>query len=228
LADVQVRKAMYHAIDVDRIIKVLALAAEPASQFLSPLIFGYNPEINRLPYDLNLSRDLLREAGYEHGFNLTLDCPEEFPVQIELSEEIASQLSQILNVSVNLLPAESYYNKLYSGNCSFYFMGWIPATGDGGEIFDYLLRSENDPLGIGSYNFGHYSNSTVDQIASEITHTMNQKLRLSLMREGFKVAMDDIACIPLYISVCNIGMADYIVWNPRSDLSTLVEEITVK
>jgi hypothetical protein len=57
---------------------------------------------------------------------------------------------------------------------------------------------------------------------------MNQKQRLFLMREGFKVAMDDVACIPLYISVCNVGFADYIEWNPRSDLMTLIEEITVK
>jgi peptide/nickel transport system substrate-binding protein len=228
LSDVRVRKAMYHAIDVDLIIKKFFISsAEPASQFLSPLIFGYDPKIERLPYDLNLSRQLLKDAGYENGFNLTLDCPEEFPLQIEISEEIARQLSQVVSVTVNLLPTEKFYEKLYGGNCSIYLSGWIPATGDGGEIFDYLLRSENDPLGIGSYNFGYYSNQTVDQLTQEITYTMNQKTRLRLMQEGFEVAMDDVACIPLYISVCNIGVADYIVWKPRSDLSILVEEITV-
>jgi peptide/nickel transport system substrate-binding protein len=228
LSDIRVRKAMYYAIDVGSIIKILKTSVEPASQFLSPLIFGYNPEIKRLPYDLNLSRQLLKDAGYENGFNLTLDCPEEYPAQIEISDEIAKQLSQILSVTVDLLPSEEYYNNLYARNCSIYLIGWMPATGDGGEIFDYLLRSENDPLGIGSYNFGYYSNQTIDNITQEITHTMNQKERVSLMREGFKVVMDDVACIPLYISVCNIGVADYIVWNPRSDLMTLVEEITVK
>lgn len=228
LADVRIRKAMYHAIDVDSLITRLSLDVEPASQFLSPLIFGYNPEINRLPCDVNLSRQLLSSAGYENGFHLTLDCPEEYPTLINLSEEIVRQFSQIVNVSLNLIPADEYYHKLYDGNCSVYIMGWIPATGDGGEIFDYLLRSEHDPLGIGSYNFGHYSNQTVDRFTSEIAHTMDQSTRKLLMRGGFTVAMDDIACIPLYISVCNIGMAEYIVWNPRSDLSTLVEEITVK
>jgi peptide/nickel transport system substrate-binding protein len=228
LADVRVRKAMYHAIDVDKIIALLASSAEPASQFLSPLIFGYNPEIKRLPYDLNLSRQLLRDAGFEHGFNLTLDCQQEYPLLIQICTEIVRQLSQILSVRLNLLSSDEYYEKLYARNCSIYFIGWIPATGDGGEIFDYLLRSEHDPLGVGSYNFGYYSNRTVDQIGQNITHTMSQKTRKILMREEFKVAMDDVACIPLYCSVCTVGMDDYIVWTPRSDLMTLVEEITVK
>lgn len=229
LADVRVRQALYHAIDVTSIIKILKLAAEPASQFLSPLIFGYNPQIKRLPYDLNLSRQLLRAAGYEHGFNITLDCPESYVLQVEICEEIVRQLSQVVNTSLNLLASEEeYYTKLYMGNCSIYFLGWIPATGDGGEIFDYLLRSEDHPLGRGSYNFGYYSNKTVDEITSKVSYTMSQKTRMNLMRDGFSVAMDDVACIPLYISVCNNAFPEYLEWSPRSDLSTLVEEITVK
>jgi len=229
LADVRVREALYHAINVDRIIKTSNLTAEPASQFLSPLIFGYTPVIKRLPCNLNLSRQLLKDAGYEHGFNLTLDSPGNYPQQIEICKEISRQLSQVINVSVNLVSTEQeYYTKLYMGNYSIYLMGWIPATGDGGEIFDYLLRSENHPLGRGSYNFGYYSNQTVDEITSEISYTMNQKTRKELMQDGFKVAMNDIACVPLYISVCNVAFPEYLIWNPRSDLSTLVEEITVK
>jgi peptide/nickel transport system substrate-binding protein len=228
LTDLRVRKALYQAIDINEILKLHASSAEPASQFLSPLIFGFNPEIQRLPYDLNASRQLLQEAGYENGFNLTLDCPEGWPTQLKISNEIVRQLSQVLSVKLNLLPTDEYYNQLYMGNCSIYLLGWIPATGDGGEIFDYLLRSEHDPLGRGSYNFGYYSNATVDHITEEVAHTMNQKTRRDLMRDGFRVAMDDVACIPLYVSVCNIGVADYIAWNPRSDLMTLVEEISVK
>ncbi len=229
LTDVRVRKALYHAIDVGNITKILGLAAEPASQFLSPLIFGYNPTIKRLSYDSNLSRQLLREAGYEHGFNLTLDCPEGYLLQTKISEEIVRQLSQVINISLNFIPDEmDYYAKLYDGNCSLYFLGWIPATGDGGEIFDYLLRSEYHPLGRGSYNFGHYSNQTIDNITSQVSYTMNQNTRMNLMRDGFKTAMDDIACIPLYSSVCNVAYPKYLEWSPRSDLNTLFEEITVK
>ncbi len=229
LADVRVRKALCHAIDIDRITDILGQAAEPASQFLSPLIFGYNPEIKRVPYDVNISRELLRQAGYENGFTLALDCPENYVLQLEISEEIVRQLSQIINISVNRnITEEDYYTKMFMGDSPLYFTGWIPATGDGGEIFDYLLRSENHPLGRGSYNFGYYSNETIDTITSEIASTMVQKTRMNLMKDGFRVAMDDVACIPLYISVCNVAFPEYLEWNPRSDLSTLVEEITVK
>ena len=182
-----------------------------------------------MSYDLNISRQLLSEAGYENGFNLSLYCPENYVLQRELLEEIARQLSQVINASVQIVSSEEeYYMNLYSGNYSIYFLGWIPATGDGGEIFDYLLRSEHHPLGMGSYNFGFYSNQTIDEITSEVGYTMNQKTRLDLMRQGFTIAMDDVACIPLYISVCNVAFPEYLEWSPRSDLATLVEEITVK
>jgi peptide/nickel transport system substrate-binding protein len=177
---------------------------------------------------LNLSRSLLAEAGYAHGFNLTLDCAQESPVMIELSEAIAAQLSQIISVHLNIIPWEKCLEFINARNRSIYLVGWLPATGDGGEIFDYLLRSDQDPLGIGSYNYGFYSNQTVDQIGREIAHTLNQKDRSRLMQEGFQVAMDDVACIPLYISVCMTAMADDIVWSPRADQNLLVEEITVK
>lgn len=229
LADVRVRKALYHAMNIDQFITIKNIDGEPASQFLSPLIFGYNPTIKRLSYDLNLSKKLLKDAGYEHGFNITIDCPENYVAQIEISNEIARQLSEIVNISVNLLPVtEDYYTRLFMGNFSVYILGWIPTTGDGGEIFDYLLRSENHPLGRGTYNVGYYSNRTIDDITSEISITMNQKARLQLMQEGFQIAMDDVACIPLYISICTYAFPDTLEWKPRADICTLVEEITVK
>ena len=50
LSDVRVRKAIYHSIDVNEIIERVGnktMLCEPASQFVTPLIYGYNPEISR-------------------------------------------------------------------------------------------------------------------------------------------------------------------------------------
>jgi len=48
------------------------------------------------------------------------------------------------------------------------------------------------------------------------------------MQEGFRVAMEDVAWVPLYIPKCIYGIADYIAWNPRSDYALSVEEMGFK
>jgi len=48
------------------------------------------------------------------------------------------------------------------------------------------------------------------------------------MQEGFRIAMNDIACIPLFINVLNYGAADYINWIPRSDMQIRLEKIKIK
>lgn len=228
-SDIRVRKAIYHAIDKNSIIKNIRYGfAEPASQFLSPLIFGYNPNIEMLEYNLNESINLLNEAGYENGFNITLDCPKEWYDDLEICTEITSQLSSIINIELNPLPLEEYFNKILNRNSSFYIIGWIPTTGDGGEIFDYILRSVDENTGYGTYNLGYYSNSSIDNISNKIAITMDPEIRLGYMQKGFETAMNDIACIPLLINVFNYASKDTIDWNPRSDMEIRIENIKIK
>ena len=75
-ADVRVRKAMYMAINEDEIIKKVMLGqASPAAQMPDPLTLGYNPDIKRLPYNPQEASRLLKEAGFEKGFEITLAGP---------------------------------------------------------------------------------------------------------------------------------------------------------
>ena len=70
--------------------------AESASQFISPNTFGYNPEIKRLPYDLEKAKQLMKEAGYENGFEIEMEsCAFGFlncPAYQLPSESLALQL----------------------------------------------------------------------------------------------------------------------------------------
>ena len=158
-ADVRVRKAIYHAINVYPIIENVKNGyAEPASQFLSPLIFGYNPNIERLNYNIVLAKNLLNESGYENGFEITLDYPSEWYDDQDICKEVITQLLELIDVKPNAMTVDDYFEKILSRNSSFYIIGWIPATGDGGEIFDYILRTVDQEGGIGTYNLGYYSN----------------------------------------------------------------------
>jgi peptide/nickel transport system substrate-binding protein len=231
LSDVRVRKAIYHAINVTYIIDNVLNGsnfAEPASQFVTPLIFGYNPDIQRLPYNIETAKELMKEAGYEDGFELVLDCHEESRNQKRISEIIQSQLSEIIDLKLNFLSIEDYYMKLGARNSSFYSIGWLAATGDGSEIFDYMIRTVDHEAGVGTYNLGYYSNPEVDRIGENISHILKPKDRLKLMQEGFKIAMEDVAWIPLYIPKCVYGMMDYIAWEPGFSMMISVENVGFK
>jgi len=73
-ADKRVRLAMYHALDMDAIKdKVMRGQSVPAGIITAPGVNGHTPERDkRLPYDPELSKKLLAEAGYPDGFELTL------------------------------------------------------------------------------------------------------------------------------------------------------------
>jgi peptide/nickel transport system substrate-binding protein len=231
LSDVRVRKAIYHAINITYIIDNVLNGsnfAEPASQFVTPLIFGYNPNIERLPYDVEEAKVLMKEAGYEDGFEIALDCHKGSLNHKLICEILQNQLSEIIDVELNFLSVEDYYMKIGSRNSSFYSIGWLAATGDGGEIFDYMIRTVDQKAGIGTYNLGYYSNPEVDEIGENISHILNPKLRLEQMQKGFKIAMEDIAWIPLYSPKCVYGVADYIAWDPGPNMMIAVEDIRFK
>jgi peptide/nickel transport system substrate-binding protein len=198
--DLRVRKAVYHAINIDEIIEnALDGYAEPASQFVTQDIFGYNPEIKRLSYDLKKARQYMKDAGYEEGFEITLDCRES-EIRENASRMIADQLSLInITVEVNILSSSDFYSKISNRESSFYFFGWATDSADAGEIFDNILRSVDFENGFGLSNFGNYSNQVIDEIAENISYNMNPEERLHLMKEGFAIAMEDVVCVPLYI-----------------------------
>ncbi|MFN2244852.1 MAG: ABC transporter substrate-binding protein, partial [Anaerolineae bacterium] len=73
--DVKVRQALNYAVDVDAIIENLlgGLGSRIASP-IGPGYLGYNPDVEPYPYDPQMAKDLLAEAGYADGFETTIDA----------------------------------------------------------------------------------------------------------------------------------------------------------
>jgi peptide/nickel transport system substrate-binding protein len=73
LKDVRVRQAIYHAIDREAIIKnVVNNHADLCNIPMNPLQFGADTSIKGLEYNPEKAKALLKEAGYEKGFTLSL------------------------------------------------------------------------------------------------------------------------------------------------------------
>lgn len=227
-ANVRVRKAIYQAINITPLIEgPFQGLAEPEAQLFTPYVFGYDPTIERLPYNLSSARQLLADAGYEQGFNITMDCiTEGYPYNAENCYLITQQLSQIgIHVQMNNLSSIDFNRKVVSErNTSMYLVGWGTISVDGGLFYDLFIRSVGE--NVGALNSGYYSNPEVDQLGIVASQQMDPEDRLLLLQQGFRIALvEDVMVVPLFSQELLILTANDIDLTPRADLRFVVKDI---
>ena len=223
-ADLRVRQAIYQAINISELLKNSS-NRDPASQFVIPLVFGYNPEIQRPEYNITTARQLMNDSGYTNGFTVAFEYSSDVFGQ-DTIELIKNQLSEInINLILNAFSYGEYISKLLVNNVTFYINVWTTGTGDGGEIYDYLIGTKNDEKNIGSFNAGFYSNSTVDRLGENASICMTAHERQNMLQECFKTAMEDVAWIPLFTWKTSYGISNQFLWTPRADQQILIEYI---
>jgi peptide/nickel transport system substrate-binding protein len=227
-ADVRVRKAIYQAIDIAPLIHdPFKGFAQPESQFITPFIFGYDPEIERLPYNVTSSKQLLVEAGYEQGFDIIMDCiTEGFEYNAENCYLITQQLSTVgIHVTMNNLSIDEFNKKVVSErNTSMYLVGYGTISVDGGWVYDLFIRSVGDHLG--RYNSGYYSNAEVDRLGAAASKEIDSEKRMQLLQEGFRIAMvDDVVVVPLFSQELFVLTVKNIDLEPRADLRVVIKDI---
>src|SRR6056297_999249 len=218
LADVRVRKAIYHAINEDAIVEhVMNGHAYPAAQFYPEFVFGFNPDIERLEYDPEKARELLAEAGYPDGFTIQLDSSNDRYINDgQTAQAVAIQLARVgINVELNVQTKSAHFDKVLSRNTDFYLLGWSNTNGDGMQFLDGLLHSPEDSYG--RFNLGNYTNLRVDELIEEAAKTLNDKKRSQIMQEAVKIGMDEVAYLPLHYQQQLYGLKENIAWTPRPD-----------
>jgi len=196
--DVRVRRAVAHAIDVDTIIaKVLRGQAIPTGSFVSPLVDGYVPALERrLPHDPARARALLKEAGYPEGFGVTLDCVN-VTYRTAVCQAVAAMLAQVgIRVTFQASPSALFFPKLSQATASFFEFGWTPAT-DIWTTLNSIVRTW-DGKGSGQFNGGRYSNPKLDALVDAIRVEPDLARRRSLIGDALRIVNDDLPLIPLY------------------------------
>jgi len=235
--DLRVRKAIYQGINVEKVIQeAFGGLAQIQNQIVTKDVFGYNPSIERYPYDPQTAKKLLTEAGYPNGFQVNLDVGfyDEY-----IAKPIAQSLSEIgLNVIVTPRggnpdkPDELDTKRFNNGDTSFYGTWLDSDLGDATQVLnnffhspdakDYMKRT------YGVFNTGYYSNSELDQLIDKINNTFNPKERLSLMQKANEIIHNDVAVIPLFTSELGYAINPDILFTPRPDSDIKASEISGK
>ncbi|HWL80705.1 MAG TPA: ABC transporter substrate-binding protein [Roseomonas sp.] len=222
LQDQRVREALSVAINRPAIVsRVMEGAAVAAGQFMPAGAFGYDPSIPVPPYDPARAKKLLAEAGYPNGFTITLRGPNDRYVNDEQIQQVVAQMWSRIGVktSVDAQPLATVIGRLNRFDASAYLLGWSNSTGEPSTSLRAVLGSRGKP-GRGLANYGRYANDKMDEITDRGLATFDDEAREKLLQEAMRVAMEDVAVIPLHTQKSVWGLRRGLTYTPRVDEQT--------
>jgi peptide/nickel transport system substrate-binding protein len=224
--DPRVRRALSLAIDRRTLAeRLMDGAALPASNLVSPPVFGYAPDLKPETYDPEGAKRLLAEAGYPEGFATTLSAPNNRYVNDDqIAQAVAQMLARIgVRARVETMPINVYLTKGFRHEFAFAMLGWGSFSGD--LALRALVATPDAQKGFGAFNWSGYSNAKVDRLIERALATVDDKGREVLAREAMRTAMRDYAVLPLHHQVTAWAMRKPLLYAPRTDEFTFARDV---
>jgi len=207
-ADERVRRAMYMALDMDAVqARIMRGRSAPAGMLVAPGINGWDEEFDtRLDFDPEAARILMADAGYEDGFSVRLDCPNNRYINDEaICQAVVAMLSRIgVDIHLEAIPKTLHFPKLENGETDFYMLGWTTGTLDSADVFNYLVTTE------AIWNVGNYSNLELDALAERINSEFDMEIRDQMIQTAWGLMVEDVAYLPLHHQVLVWAMRDHV------------------
>ncbi|MEY8829575.1 glutathione ABC transporter substrate-binding protein [Sedimentitalea sp. XS_ASV28] len=191
--DVRVRRAFNLAINQEAFVQVVysGHGVVPDSPIAPDTRFHETQE-PALSNDLEEARRLMKEAGYEDGFDIQI-WGTNSSTGVRVLQFLKQQLSQI-NVNATIVPmegatrSEKVFSSMDPDTSEFDMLigGWSPSTGDADWHLRPVYATEGWIPKI--YNMAFYSNEVVDQAIEDALNTADPEKR----REAYAVAQKQI------------------------------------
>ncbi len=206
LSNKLVRKAISRAIDKDAIVSaVINNAGQSASTPVAPGLFGYNNKLPTNLYNIEEAKKLLKEAGYENGFDMNL-WTDNNQTYLEICQIVQSQLLELgINVNIETIEYGTLLTRVKDGSdpnydASIKFFNTI--TGDGG--FTLYNNYYTDSVS----NTSHYSNAEVDKLLLEGRSTLDENKRIEAYNGVYEILSEDVPTISFYYEEMCVGVSN--------------------
>ncbi|NYT66388.1 ABC transporter substrate-binding protein [Alcaligenaceae bacterium] len=228
--DVRVREALYRAIDTEALKKaVMRGLSAPTGTMIAPQVNGWTKQLaERVPFDTDKAKALLKEAGYENGLNFTLDCPNNRYINDEaICQAIVAMWARIgVTAKLNAMPRATYFPKVQSHDTSAYMFGWGVPTFDALYTLQSLIKSKGEGAD-GSYNIGNYSNPEADALIEQIKVETDQDKRNDAIHKVLALHAQEFGHIPLHDQVIPWAMKKNVDVIHRADNRLTIEWVTI-
>ncbi len=223
-----VRQAINHAIDKQSIIDAFFEGrADIAVNPMPPSISGYNEDIEGYDYNPEKAKELLKEAGFEDGFEMELwamPVPRPYMPDGEKVAEVIQKNLEDIGVTAKIVSHEwaTYLDLAEKGEADAFMLGW---TGDNGDPdnFIYALLDEDN---IGSNNYTFFKNDEMHDLLIEAQTEVDEEKRIELYKKAQEIAHEEAPWVPLAHSIPLLaGAKDITGFLPHPTGSDLLSDV---
>ncbi len=196
----KVRQAIVYAVNNEAIAKkIMRGFATPAAQQGPKGYAGYDTALQPR-YDLNKAKQLMKEAGFEDGFSITMMAPNNRYVNdAKIAEAVANMLTKInIKVDLKTMPKAQYWPEFDARAADMMMIGWHSDTEDSANFTEFLTACPNKDTGWGQYNSGNYCNPDVDKLVQDAASETDAAKRAAMLQQVEKTLYDEAAFVPLH------------------------------
>lgn len=203
--DVRVRQAVAYAINRDDLLNVvLAGTLGPNDSVLSPVTYGYFGDVKHYEYDPEKAKQLLADAGYPDGFDITLICtqlapwPDIVPVLKENLDAVG------INTTLECMEHGAFTAFIQTGEA---LMTVRPGgRADADMVLTLEYHSSNFPPGHNNVSFYDGADDLIDAARKEVDDATRKATYAEIQR---KMA-EDVPVVPIGYQMIVAVMQPYV------------------
>ncbi|GIG88747.1 ABC transporter substrate-binding protein [Plantactinospora endophytica] len=185
--NVKVRKAVYSAVDRKKLLEsIWGTYGKLIGSMVPPKDPWFEDLAETNPYDVELAKRLLTEAGHGNGFSFTLDTPNYDP-HPTVATFLKSELAKVgITVNINVITADEWYTKVFQK-----------------RDFTATLQehvNDRDVVWYGNPDFyWGYRNPQVTQWVTQAEQATTADEQTSLLKQVNRQIAEDAASVWLYL-----------------------------
>jgi peptide/nickel transport system substrate-binding protein len=184
LDNLKVRQAICYAVDRQALLDIAYTGGTVIGAFIDSANPYYTDYSGMYPYDPQKAKQLLAEAGYPDGFEVTLTLPQNYSPHVNAGNMVQNMLKQVgIQAEIRLVDWGTWISQVYRGKD--FDMTVIGHTGRLDP--DGRLKGFGDP----EQNYINYNNPEVYRLINEAAVTTDVEQRKAFYAEVQRLMAED-------------------------------------
>ena len=186
-----VRQALCYAIDRQGIMDMVADGHGTAvgSSIYPAFTKYFLPElVDKYPHDVAKAKELLAQAGYPNGFDMTISVPNNYQPHMDTAEVVAEQLREAgINVTIQPVEWSTWLDTIYNGR---QFQATVVGVDAANMTARAMLERFTSDYGK---NFINYNNPAYDALFQQAINAQDEATQTDLYKQMETMLADTAA-----------------------------------